>query len=146
MPLLSYSRSHCQIHCLKAFHVCFLLKVFFFLLCLKLPYYIFLLLLIYLFWLRWVFIAACGLSLVVASGGYSLLQCSDFSLRWFLLLQSTGPRVHRLAGSTVVMAHGLSCPATCGIFQTRNQPWFPALAGGFLITGSLKKSSLLRVL
>ena len=26
------------------------------------------------FWLRWVFIAACGLSLAVASGGYSLLE------------------------------------------------------------------------
>ena len=39
--LLSYSRIHCQIHCLKAFHLCFLLKVFFFLLCLKLSYYIF---------------------------------------------------------------------------------------------------------
>ena len=24
------------------------------------------------FWLRWVFVAACGLSLVAASGGYSL--------------------------------------------------------------------------
>ena len=31
-------------------------------------------LLIY-FWVCWVFFAACRLSLVVASGGYSLLQC-----------------------------------------------------------------------
>ena len=43
------------------------------------------------FWLRGVFVAASGLSLVVASGGYSLLQCAGFSLRW-LLLWSTGSR------------------------------------------------------
>ena len=47
------------------------------------------------FWgggLRWVFIAARRLSLVVASGGYCLLRCAGFSLRWLLLLQSTGSR------------------------------------------------------
>ena len=44
------------------------------------------------FWLRLVFVAACRLSLVVASGGYSSLQCTDFSLRWLLLLRSTGSR------------------------------------------------------
>ena len=30
-----------------------------------------------------------GLSLVAASGGYSLLLCTGFSLRWLLLLWST---------------------------------------------------------
>ena len=59
------------------------------------------------FWLRWVFVAAHGLSLVTASGGYSSLQCAGFSLQWLLLLRSTGSR-H--AGS-VVVAHGLS---SCG--------------------------------
>ena len=52
-------------------------------------------LLIYLFvcfWLHWVFIAARGLSLVAASGGYSSLQCAGFSLRWLLLLRGTGSR------------------------------------------------------
>ena len=44
------------------------------------------------FWLHWVFIAAHGLSLVAASGGYSSLQCTGFSLRWLLLLQSTSSR------------------------------------------------------
>ena len=44
------------------------------------------------FWLSWVFIAAHGLSLVEASGGYSSLRCTGFSLRWLLLLQSTGSR------------------------------------------------------
>ena len=54
---------------------------------------------IYLFiyvWLRWVFVAARGLSLVVASGGYSSLRCAGFSLQWLLLLQSTGSRAHWL--------------------------------------------------
>ena len=44
------------------------------------------------FWLRWVFIAAHGLSLVAASGGYSSLWCVGFSLQWLLLLWSTGSR------------------------------------------------------
>ena len=47
--------------------------------------YLFILKFIY-FWLRWVFIAVRGLSLVVASGGYSLLQYAGFSLQWLLLL------------------------------------------------------------
>ena len=44
------------------------------------------------FWLRRVFVAACGLSRVAASGGYSLLPHSGFSLQWLLLLRSTGSR------------------------------------------------------
>ena len=44
------------------------------------------------FWLCWVFVAACGLSLVAVSGGYSSLWCTGFSLQWLLLLQSTGSR------------------------------------------------------
>ena len=44
------------------------------------------------FWLYWVFIAVRELSLVAASGGYSLLRCTGFSLQWLLLLQSTGSR------------------------------------------------------
>ena len=43
-------------------------------------------------WLSWVFVAARGLSLVAVSGGYSSLWCTGFSLRWLLLLQSTGSR------------------------------------------------------
>ena len=43
-------------------------------------------------WLCWVFVVARGLSLVVASGGYSSLWCAGFSLRWLLLLWSTGSR------------------------------------------------------
>ena len=33
-----------------------------------------------------------GFSLVAVSGGYSLLRCMGFSLRWLLLLQSMGSR------------------------------------------------------
>ena len=61
-------------------------------------YYFFILYLFILlvFWLRWVFVAVCGLSLVAASGGHSSLRCAGFSLRWPLLLQSTGSRAHGL--------------------------------------------------
>ena len=61
------------------------------------------LLFIFYFWLRWVFVAARGLFLVVVSRDYSSLQGSGFSLLWLLLLQSMGSR-H--VGS-VVVAHGL---------------------------------------
>ena len=64
------------------------------------------------FWLCWVFVAAHGLSLVAASGGYSLLRCAGFSLRWLLFLRSTGSR----RTGSVVVVHGLSCSAACGIF------------------------------
>ena len=48
--------------------------------------------LIYYFWLCCIFIAACGLSLAVASRGYSVLWFADFSLWWFLLLWATDSR------------------------------------------------------
>ena len=54
------------------------------------PFYLYLFIYFY-FWLRWVF-AACRLSLVAASRGYSLLPCTGFSLPWLLLLQSTGSK------------------------------------------------------
>ena len=52
-----------------------------------------------------------GLSLVAASGGHSSSWCAGLSLSRPLLLWSTGSR---RAGS-VVVAHGLSCSAACGI-------------------------------
>ena len=52
--------------------------------------------------------AVCRLSLVVVSGGYSSLQCTGFSLRWLLLLWSTGSRLQ----ASVVVARGLS---SCGL-------------------------------
>ena len=75
----------------------------------------FLILFIYLFiylWLCWVFVSVRGLSLVVANGGHSSSRCAGLLLSRPLLLQSTGSR---RAGS-VVVAHGPSCSAACGIF------------------------------
>ena len=55
-------------------------------------YYYFLNIYFIYFWLRWVFVAVRSLSLVAASGGYSSLRYAGFSLRWLLLLRSTGSR------------------------------------------------------
>ena len=63
-------------------------------------------------WLCWVFVSVRGLSLVAASGGHSSSRCAGLSLSRPLLLWSTGSR---RAGS-VVVAHGPSCSAACGIF------------------------------
>ena len=74
-------------------------------------FYLFIYLFIY-FWLCWVFVSVRGLSLVAASGGHSSSQCAGLSLSRPLLLRSTGSR---RAGS-VVVTHGPSCSAACGIF------------------------------
>ena len=64
------------------------------------------------FWLHWVFAAARRLSLVVASGGYSSSPCAGLSLQASLVME------HSLENSqaSVVVAHGLRCLTTCGIF------------------------------
>ena len=63
-------------------------------------------------WLCWVFVSVRGLSLVVASGGHSSSRCAGLSLSRPLLLRSTGSR----SAGSVVVAHGPSCSAACGIF------------------------------
>ena len=65
---------------------------FFFSKSIYLSIYLFIYLFIY-FWLHWVFVAVHGLSLVVVSGGYSLLWYTGFSLRWLLLSWSMGSRL-----------------------------------------------------
>ena len=50
------------------------------------------------FWLCWVFAAACRLSLVAVSRGYSLLCYAGFSLQWLLLLQSMHSRCFSFSG------------------------------------------------
>ena len=60
-------------------------------------------------------------SLVAASGGRSSLPCAGLSLSRPLLLRSTGSR-H--AGS-VVVAHGPSCSAACGIFPDQGSNLCP---------------------
>ena len=74
--------------------------------------YLFIYLFIYYFWLCCVFVSVRGLSLVGASGGHSSSRCAGLSLSRPLLLRSAGSR---RAGS-VVVAHGPSCSAACGIF------------------------------
>ena len=66
-------------------------------------------------WLHWIFVAACGLSLFSSTG---------FSLSWL-------PCGARALGRvvSVVVAHGFSCPVTCGIFSDQG---LNPLAGGFL--------------
>ena len=84
---------------------CFFLWFFFFVV-------VFINLLIYVyFWLCWVFVSMRGLSPVAASGGHSSSRCTGLSPSWPLLLRSAGSRC---AGS-VVVAHGLSGSAACGI-------------------------------
>ena len=76
---------------------------------------IIIIILIYL-WLCWVFVSVQGLSPVAASGGHSSSWCMGLSLSRPLLLRSTGSR---RAGS-VVVAHGPSCSAACGIFSDQS--------------------------
>ena len=73
------------------------------------------------FWLRWVFIAVHGLSLVAESRGYSSLWWAGLSLQWLLLLWSMGSR-HT---GSVVVAHRLSCSMACGIFLDQGLNPFP---------------------
>ena len=82
---------------------------------LKLVPFFFLIIYFYLFiylWLCWVFVSVRGLSPVAASGGHSSSRCAGLSLSRLLLLRSTSSR---RAGS-VVVAHGPSHSAACGIF------------------------------
>ena len=64
------------------------------------------------FWLCWVFTAACGPSLIPLDRVTLPLEHMGFSLRWF---SCCGAQALGCVGS-VVMSHGLSCPAVCGIF------------------------------
>ena len=101
------------------------------------------------FWLCWVFVATRGLSLVAASGDYSSLQCACFSLRWLLLLWSTGSR--RAAGfsscgtqaqqlwlagcrmqSQQLWHTGLVAPRHVGSSQTRDRTCVPCIGRRFL--------------
>ena len=62
-----------------------------------------------------------GLSLVAASRGHSSSRCADLSLSRPLLLWSTGSR----RTSSVVVAHGPSCSAACGIFPDQGSNLCP---------------------
>ena len=95
------------------------------------------------FWLRWVFVVAHGFSLVVSSGGYSLLQCVGFSLRWLLLLWSLGSRCTGFSGCSTraqqlwlmgsraqaqqLWCTGLVAARRVGSSQTRGQTHVPCI-------------------
>ena len=65
-------------------------------------FFFFLRFIYFIFWLYWVFVAAWGLSLVVASRAYFLLQCPGFSFWWLLVAER----------SSVVISSRLS---SCGL-------------------------------
>ena len=105
---------------------------------------------LFVFCLYRVFVAARGLSLVAASGGYSSLRCTGFSLRWLSCCKAwaLGTR------ASVVVACGLSscgsralehrlrsCGARAQLLRSMwdlpgpgLEPVSPALAGRFLTT------------
>ena len=88
---------------------------------------------LFVFCLRWVFVAARWLCLVEASRGYSSSRCAGFSLWWLVLVAEQRLQVCGLqqlchkgsvvvarglqSAGSVVVAHGLTCSAACGIFQ-----------------------------
>ena len=80
-------------------------------------------------WLHWVFVAACRLSLVVASWGYSSLWCAGFSLRWLLLLQSVGSRYAGISSCGMwaqeLWHTGLVAPWHAGSSRTRARTRVP---------------------
>ena len=73
------------------------------------------------FWLCWVFASVRGLSLAAASGGHSSSWCAGLSLSRPLLLRSTGSR----GAGSVVVAHGPSRSAACGIFPDQGSNLCP---------------------
>ena len=96
------------------------------------------------FWLRWVFVAVCGLPLVAARGGYSSLRCAGFSLRWLHLQQSTGSRQAGFTSCSVraqqlwlegcreqaqqLRCTGLVAPQHVGSSQTRARTRVPCIS------------------
>ena len=94
---------------------------------LKIYFYLF----IFYFWLHWVFIAACGLSLVAESGGYSLLWCTGSSLQWLPLLQSTGSRRKGFSSCSTraqqLWHTGLVAPQHVGSSRTRARTRVPCI-------------------
>ena len=82
------------------------------------------------FWLHWVFIGACWLSLGVASGGYFLVEvhglltavASLAAEHKLWVSQASVAVAHGLWGTgTIAVVHGLSCSAPRGIFL--DQGW-----------------------
>ena len=83
------------------------------------------------FWLRWVFVAACRLSLVASSGGYSSMRWAGFPWQRLLLLQSMSSRHAGFCSC------GARAQLLCSMWDLPRpglEPVSPVLAGGFLTT------------
>ena len=89
------------------------------------------------------------------AGGYSSLQCAGFSLRWLLLLWSTGSRGSGFSscGSQALERRLSSCGSWAQLLRDMwdlprpgLEPMFPALAGGFLTTVPPGKSPVTKFL
>ena len=102
------------------------------------------------FWLCWVFIAVHGLSLDTMNR--ATLHCNVWASHcgnfYCCGAQALGPQASIVAAcgfwgaGSVVVAHGLSCSAACGIFLGQgSNPCSPALAGGFLSNVPPRKDS-----
>ena len=92
------------------------------------------------FWLCWVLVAPCGLSLVVASGGYSLVVAHRLlhvvaSLFVKHRLQSAQASSSCSMRAQQLWLMGLAAPRHVGSSPTRDQTCVPSLQGGFLTTG-----------
>ena len=88
------------------------------------------------FWLRWLFIAGSGLSLVVASRGCSSLLGMGFSLQCLSCCgaQALDVRASAVSARRLSVAHQLRP-------ELGMEPMSPALAGRLLITVSPGKSA-----
>ena len=90
---------------------------------------------------KFIYLFLAALGLCCCTRAFS--SCGEWGLlfvavRVLLLLQSMGSRS---AGSSVVVVHGFSCSAACGIFLDQGlNPCPPALAGGFLTAAPPGKS------
>ena len=86
----------------------------------------------------------CGAERATLHCGAWAPHCGGFSRCRAQALGTRAPSVaaHGLqSASSVVAAHGLSCPAACGIVPERAEPVPPPLAGGFTSTAPLGKGS-----
>ena len=92
----------------------------------------------YLFWLRWVFMAAHR-SLVVASRGCSLVLARGLFIAVASLVAEHGPKSTK---ASLRVVHRLSLPAACRISVSWPGGWICILAseGGILTTGWPGKS------
>ena len=81
------------------------------------------------------------LSLAVASGVYSLSRCADFTLRWLLLLWSTG---FRHVGFSSCGSRGLVAPWHVGSSRTRARTRVPCIGRRILNHCATREAQIVR--